>query len=70
MQKLHADGKEFDVDSGAAIYLEDSKSLYEKINPGNKVRRHRRVRRAQEREAGFIELHDSMFSGGVQVDLR
>ncbi|MFG1697362.1 DUF4352 domain-containing protein [Nonomuraea sp. NPDC049309] len=37
-QKLHADGKEYDADTGASIYAENSKSLYEKINPGNSVR--------------------------------
>lgn len=37
-QKLHADGKEYDADTGAAIYVENSRSLYEKINPGNSVR--------------------------------
>ncbi|GGO70842.1 hypothetical protein GCM10012289_35180 [Nonomuraea cavernae] len=36
-QKLYAKGKEFEADSGATIYLESSKSPYEKINPGNKV---------------------------------
>ncbi|MET8000319.1 DUF4352 domain-containing protein [Nonomuraea glycinis] len=70
VQKLHADGKEFDVDTGAAIYLEDSKSLYEKINPGNKVRGIVVFDVPKSVKPDSIELHDSMFSGGVRVDLR
>jgi hypothetical protein len=32
---FNAEGQEYSADSAAAIYLEDSASLFEEINPGN-----------------------------------
>ncbi|MFI6909863.1 DUF4352 domain-containing protein [Nonomuraea sp. NPDC050394] len=69
-QKLF-DGKgaEYEASSEAAIYLQDSKSLYEKINPGNSVRGVVLFDIPKTVKPAAIELHDSMFSGGVKVDL-
>ena len=65
-----AAGKKYSADSAAAIYLDQSQSFVNPINPGNAV-------------AGIVafdvpktvvpvtaELHDSPFSGGVKVALR
>ncbi|WP_433436009.1 DUF4352 domain-containing protein [Nonomuraea sp. CA-141351] len=68
-QKLHADGKEYEADAGAAIYLKDSKSLYEKINPGNSVQGVVLFDIPKDLNPETIELHDSIFSGGVRVSL-
>lgn len=66
---LNAEGQEFSADTEAAIYLADSASLYEEINPGNSLA----SRVVFDVPAGMtpaqIELHDSMFSGGVTVAL-
>jgi hypothetical protein len=67
---FNAEGQEFSADSEAAIYLEDSSSLYEEINPGNTLN----SKVVFDVPAGTtpteIELHDSAFSGGVTVSLR
>ncbi|MEU6712348.1 DUF4352 domain-containing protein [Nonomuraea sp. NPDC046802] len=68
-QKLHADGKEYEADSGAAIYLKNSKSLYEKINPGNSVQGVVLFDIPKDLKPETIELHDSIFSDGVRVSL-
>jgi hypothetical protein len=68
-QTLHADGKEFDADGGATIYMEDSKSLYENINPGNSVDGVVLFDIPKDLRPGEIELHDSLFSEGVTVKL-
>ncbi|WP_113699200.1 DUF4352 domain-containing protein [Nonomuraea lactucae] len=68
-QKLHAGGKEYEADAGAAIYLKDSKSLYEKINPGNNVKGVVLFDVPKNLKPETLELHDSVFSDGVKVSL-
>lgn len=67
---LNAEGQEFSADSEAAIYLEESDSLFEEINPGNTLN----SKIVFDVPAGTvptaIELHDSAFSGGVTVALQ
>ncbi|SET23030.1 DUF4352 domain-containing protein [Geodermatophilus poikilotrophus] len=67
---LNEQGQQFSADSEAAIYLEDSSSLYEEINPGNTLA----SKVVFDVPAGTvptsIELHDSAFSGGVTVNLQ
>jgi hypothetical protein len=67
---FNADGQEFAADNEAAIYLEDSASLLEEINPGNTLN----AKVVFDVPAGTvptaIELHDSAFSGGVTVSLQ
>jgi hypothetical protein len=67
---FNAQGQEFSADSEAAIYLEDSSSLYEEVNPGNTLN----SKVVFDVPAGTtpteIELHDSAFSGGVKVALQ
>ncbi|HEY7484832.1 MAG TPA: DUF4352 domain-containing protein [Streptosporangiaceae bacterium] len=69
-QKLLAGGKEYSADSEAAVYLEDAKSLFEEINPGNKVKGIIVYDIPKSVTPTAIELHDSAFSGGVKVALR
>ncbi len=69
-QKLYdAKGREFEASAEAAIYLQDSKSLYEKINPGNSVRGVVLFDIPKNTDPAAIELHDSIFSNGVKVKL-
>ncbi len=67
---FNAQGQQFSADGEAAIYLEDSSSLYEEINPGNTLA----SKVVFDVPAGTvptsIELHDSAFSGGVTVSLQ
>lgn len=66
---FNAEGQKFSADTEAAFYLENSSSLYEEINPGNTLN----SKVVFDVPAGMvpasIELHDSMFSGGVTVAL-
>jgi len=66
----NAAGQEFSADSEAAIYLEDSSSLYEEINPGNSLNSKVVFDVPAGTAPASIELHDSAFSGGVTVDLQ
>ena len=67
---FNAEGQEFSADSEAAIYLDDSSSLYEEINPGNSLQSKVVFDVPAGTTPTAIELHDSMFSGGVTVDLQ
>ncbi|GAA4736859.1 DUF4352 domain-containing protein [Modestobacter marinus] len=67
---FNAEGQEFSADSEAAIYLEDSGSLYEEINPGNSLNSKVIFDVPAGTVPTAIELHDSAFSGGVTVDLQ
>jgi hypothetical protein len=62
-------GREFDADVSAAIYLRDSKSLYEKINPGNTVTGVLVFDVPASATGLVVELHSSIFSRGVMVRL-
>lgn len=68
-QKLLAGDKEFSADGEASIYLKDSKSLLTEINPGNTVKGVIVYDIPKKAKPTAIELHDSMFSGGVTVSL-
>lgn len=67
---LNAEGQEFSADTEAAIYLEDSDSLYEEINPGNTLSSKVVFDVPAGTTPAAIELHDSAFSGGVKVALQ
>jgi Domain of unknown function (DUF4352) len=62
-------GREFTASSTAAIYLTDSNSLYTPINPGNSVVGKIVFDVPVGTALTSIELHDSMFSDGVKVQL-
>ncbi|HWS33463.1 MAG TPA: DUF4352 domain-containing protein [Actinoplanes sp.] len=62
---------EYSVDSSAAIYANDDQQvLFEEINPGNSVKGRLVFDIPKGTELTALELHDSMFSGGVTVSLR
>ncbi|GMA32625.1 DUF4352 domain-containing protein [Litorihabitans aurantiacus] len=63
-------GREHSADSTAAIYLENSESLYTQINPGNAVDTVVVFDIPAVAVPTAVELHDSMFSGGVTVSLQ
>lgn len=67
---FNAQGQEFSADSEAAIYLEDSSSLYEEVNPGNTLNSKVVFDVPAGTAPTSIELHDSMLSGGVTVNLQ
>ena len=66
---FNAAGQKYEVDSGAALYLDDAKSFYEKINPGNTVNGTIIFDIPTDQALKKLELHDSAFSGGVIVTL-
>ncbi|GGO26958.1 DUF4352 domain-containing protein [Microbispora bryophytorum] len=71
VQKLiDADGREYEADTGAALWLKDSKSMYEQINPGLSVDGTVVFDVPKGLNPVAIELHDSLFSGGVRVSLK
>lgn len=65
-----AQGRKFTSDAKAALNLESDVPIWDEINPGNTVT----VKIAYDMPADAVpaemELHDSMFSGGVRVALR
>lgn len=70
-QKLiDKDGREFSSDDTTAMYLDESNSFIEEINPGNSLTGVVVFDVPKDVEAAKIELHDSAFSGGKTVNLR
>ncbi|MDK3256564.1 DUF4352 domain-containing protein [Blastococcus capsensis] len=67
---FNAQGQEFSADTEAAIYLEDSSSIYEEINPGNTLNSKVVFDVPAGTTPTSVELHDSAFSGGVTVSLQ
>ena len=67
---FNAQGQEYSADNQAAMYLEDSASLYEEINPGNTLRSQLAFDVPTDVTPTTIELHDSNASVGVTVSLR
>ncbi|MEU2613099.1 DUF4352 domain-containing protein [Micromonospora sp. NPDC007271] len=70
-QKAYAaDGTEYSTDSGAAIYAnKDQQTLFNEINPGNEVTGVLVFDIPKKVKLAKLELHDSPFSGGVEVSL-
>jgi len=64
-----ADGKEYSSDSSNWIYLKDN-MLLEKVNPGNTSKGQLLFDVPKDADLSYIELHASMFSGGVKVSLK
>jgi len=65
-----AKGRKFSSDGEAGIYLDDSQSFLNEINPGNKVKGIVVFDVPKGTKGAKIELHDSPFSGGVDVTLQ
>jgi hypothetical protein len=69
-QKLFdAAGREYAADSAAAVYLGDANSFLNTINPGNSVKGIVVFDIPTGAKIARVELHDSLFSGGVGVRL-
>ncbi|MEQ7011277.1 DUF4352 domain-containing protein [Actinopolymorpha sp. B17G11] len=60
-------GRKASADGEAAIYLEESKSLFEEINPGNTLSGIVVFDIPKDAVPASLELHDSMLSDGVTV---
>ena len=67
---LSARGVQFSPDTAATIQVDDGGIFYEEINPGNAVQLTVVYDLPAGTDATQIDLHDSLFSGGVTVDLR
>lgn len=64
------DGAAFEADGAAALYAnEESRTFLETINPGNQVTGVLVFDIPKTATLAKVELHDSLFSGGVVVDL-
>jgi hypothetical protein len=62
---------EYSVDSAAALYANGNSSvLFEQINPGNTVKGKLVFDVPEGTKLTSLELHDSLFSGGVKVNLK
>lgn len=68
-QKLFVGEAEYSANTEAAIYLDDSKSIFEEINPGNTLTGIVVFDVPKNAKPTKLELHDSLFSGGVDVRL-
>jgi hypothetical protein len=69
-QKLtDVQGRNFDSDTGATISMADANAFLKDINPGNGVNGILVYDVPQGTRLKSIDLHDSMFSGGVTVPL-
>ncbi|PZR55012.1 DUF4352 domain-containing protein [Xylanimonas oleitrophica] len=64
-----AAGRQFSADTEAGIYLEDSNAFLKEINPGNTVEGILVFDVPTDVTLASLELHDSLFSGGVTVAL-
>ncbi|WP_160573641.1 DUF4352 domain-containing protein [Actinomadura physcomitrii] len=63
-------GRKFDTDGGATVMMgEKSRSFLEQINPGNSVHGILIFDVPRGIRLKAVELHDSVFSGGVTVPL-
>ena len=63
-------GRVFDADSEAGIYLDDSNAFLNDVNPGNAVKGIVVFDVPKDAKLASLELHDSAFSGGVKVTLK
>lgn len=66
---LDAEKREFSTDTEAAIYLDESNSFINEINPGNSSKGIVVFDVPRDVKLTALELHDSLFSGGVTVTL-
>ncbi|MEV4180008.1 DUF4352 domain-containing protein [Streptosporangium canum] len=62
--------RQYDTDSAATLSLKDSNAFLNNINPGNSVSGILLFDVPQDFRIKAIELHDSPFSGGVEIELR
>lgn len=63
------EGRKHSADTSAGIYIDDNKMFLNEINPGNTLGGILVFDIPGDAIPASVELHDSMFSGGVSVDL-
>ena len=63
-------GREFSADSGATIYMDNADALFSEINPGNSLDTRIPFDVPQDAAITTARLHDSAFSGGIQVQVE
>lgn len=63
------EGRKFDTDSAAALYVSDSNSFLDDINPGNTSKGVIVFDIPKDEKITELEFHDAAFSGGVAVGL-
>ncbi len=68
-QYMYVGKKKYGADDEAAMYLDNSKSLYEDINPGNSVSGTVIFDLPKGATPTSLDLHDSAFSGGVTIKI-
>ena len=66
---IDTDRREHSADLAAALFLADSGSFFNVINPGNSVAGIVAFDVPVEATPATVRLHDSLFSGGVEVSL-
>lgn len=66
---LDTNGRKFSADPEANIYDDTAKLMFENINPGNSIQGHVYFDVPKGTKVSKLELHDSMFSGGITVRL-
>lgn len=64
------EGNEYSANSAAGMYLEDNDVWLTEINPGNQVQGKIVFDVPAGTTLASLELHDSMFSGGIEVSLQ
>ncbi|MGF7121317.1 DUF4352 domain-containing protein [Rhodococcus sp. BE178] len=70
-QELYdSQGRKFTADTSAGIALDSDVSVWDEINPGNKVTMKVVYDMPADTAPAEMELHDSMFSSGSRVALR
>jgi hypothetical protein len=62
-------GRKFSADATANIYDDSAKLMFEEINPGNSIKGFVYFDVPKGTKVTKLELHDSMFSGGIEVRL-
>ena len=62
-------GRKFSADPMANVYDDSAKLMFEEINPGNSIKGHVFFDVPKGTKVSKLELHDSMFSGGIEVRL-
>jgi hypothetical protein len=62
-------GRKFSADATANLYDESAKLMFEEINPGNSLKGFVYFDVPKGTAVSKLELHDSMFSGGIGVRL-
>lgn len=65
-----ADGARFEADDAAGIFIEDNDTLFNKINLGNSVSGILVFDIPKGAKIVKLKLHDSPFSGGVNVTVK